>query len=99
MWCYTAYIFDTYWADSSFFSSARKLKVKFQCSTDPIDIGVLILPVAHVEGDDCDSDILRCLLVDVGQLQPRVVLLLPRSKSFVGTEWRIWNKSVNNCII
>lgn len=34
-------------------------------------------PHAHVEGDDGDTDILSCFPVDIRELQPRVILLLP----------------------
>lgn len=43
----------------------------------PVDMGILGLPHAHVEGDDGDTDVLSCFTVDIGELQPGMILLLP----------------------
>ena len=43
----------------------------------PVDVVVLVLPVAHVEGDDRDANVLGRLAMDIRQLEPGVVLLLP----------------------
>lgn len=48
----------------------------------------VIYPHAHVEGDDGDPDVLRCLSVDVRELQPGVVLLLPCLQGVSGGEGR-----------
>lgn len=37
-------------------------------------------PHAHIERDDRDSDVLCCFSVHIGELQPGVVLLLPRTQ-------------------
>ena len=34
-------------------------------------------PHAHVEGDDCDTNVLSCFPVDIREFQPGVILLLP----------------------
>lgn len=39
----------------------------------PVDVRILSFPHAHVEGDDCDSDVFSGLPVHIGELQPRVV--------------------------
>ena len=56
----------------------------------PVDVVLLLLalalPVAHVEGDDRHPDVVSRLLVHVGQLQPRVVLLLPRPQRLLLNE-------------
>lgn len=62
-------------------------QVKF---AHPIHGGVLRLAAAHVEGDNGDAHALCGLAVDVAQLQPRVVLLLPRPQRLLGYKWRIW---------
>ena len=49
----------------------------------------LNMPEAHVEWDHRYSDVLRRLLVDVGQLQPRMVLLLPSFERLLGRVGRI----------
>lgn len=49
-------------------------------------------PHSHVKGDDGDADVLRGLPVDVGQLQPGVVLLLPRLQGVSGCERRRYRK-------
>lgn len=49
---------------------------------------LVIYPHAHVEGDDGDSDVLCCLSVDVRELQPGVVLLLPCLQGISGCERR-----------
>lgn len=48
-------------------------------------------PHAHVEGDHSDTDVLRGLPVDVRQLQPGVVLLLPRLQGVSGCERRSYS--------
>lgn len=45
-------------------------------------------PHAHVEGDHSDTDVLRGLPVDIRQLQPGVVLLLPGLQGVSGCERR-----------
>lgn len=45
-------------------------------------------PHSHVKGDDSDADVLRGLPVDIGQLQPGVVLLLPCLQGVSGCERR-----------
>lgn len=47
---------------------------------------MVIYPHAHVEGDDGDSDVLGGLPVDVRELQPGVVLLLPGLQGVPGCE-------------
>ena len=37
----------------------------------------LNMPETHVEWNDCHTDVLCCLLVNIRQLQPGMVLLLP----------------------
>ena len=47
------------------------------------------MPETHVERNDCHSDVLRRLLVDVGQLQPGMVFLLPGLQSLLGCVGRV----------
>ncbi len=54
----------------------------------------VIYPHAHVEGDDSDSDVLGGLPVDVWQLQPGVVLLLPRLQGVSGCERRSYRGQI-----
>lgn len=49
-------------------------------------------PHSHVKGDNSDADVLRGLPVDIGQLQPGVVLLLPCLQGVSGCEWRRYKK-------
>ena len=47
------------------------------------------MPETHVERNDCHPDVLRRLLVDVGQLQPGMILLLPGLQSLLGGVGRV----------
>lgn len=58
---------------------AALLCISVQCQSYPIDCRVLRFPAAHVEGSDRDADLLRRLLVDVGEFQPGMIPLLPSS--------------------
>lgn len=53
------------------------------------------LAAAHVEGRDGDADVLGRLLVDVGQFQPLVVVLLPRAQCVPRLERRICAVDIN----
>lgn len=45
-------------------------------------------PHAHVEGDDGDTDIFSCFSVHIRQLQPGMILLLPRTQRVPCDKWR-----------
>ena len=49
----------------------------------------LNMPETHVERNDCHSDVLRRFLVDVGELQPGMVLLLPGLQGLLGGVGRV----------
>lgn len=57
-----------------------------------VKLPLVIHPHAHVEGDDGDSDVLGGLPVDVRELQPGVVLLLPRLQGVSGYERRSYRR-------
>ena len=49
----------------------------------------LNMPETHVEWNDCHPDVLRGLLVNVRQLQPGMILLLPGPQCVLARERRI----------
>lgn len=57
--------------------------------THPIHSGRGRLTAAHVERYHSDANAFGCLLVHIGQLQPRMVLLLPSLQRFVCLKWRL----------
>lgn len=56
----------------------------------PIDGGILLCDsTSHVKRNNCYSDVLRSLFINVWQLEPWMVLFLPRTKRLLGTQWRV----------
>ena len=47
------------------------------------------MPETHVEWNDCHADVLRGLLVNVRQLQPGMILLLPGLQCFLSRIGRV----------
>lgn len=72
-----------------------ELNITLKYVAYPINWNILRFATAHVERCHCDTNIFSCFLVHVRQFEPRVVLLLPCSKCFPGTEWGIWKSRLD----